>query len=170
MKYYTFLFLLILLISCSEKKTTTINTSEEKETINLVLDNWHKDASEASFDTYFNAMSSTSVFIGTDAYENWNLKAFKSFSKPHFDKGKAWSFTAVDRNIYIDSDAKIAWFDELLDTWMGVCRGSGVLKKIDNSWKIEHYVLSLTIPNSNIEDVINLNSAQDSIFLKKYKK
>lgn len=170
MKYYTFLFLLILLISCSEKKTTTINTSEEKETINLVLDNWHKAASEASFDTYFNAMSSTSVFIGTDAYENWNLKAFKSFSKPHFDKGKAWSFTAVDRNIYIDSDAKIAWFDELLDTWMGVCRGSGVLKKIDNSWKIEHYVLSLTIPNSNIEDVINLNSAQDSIFLKKYKK
>lgn len=173
MKYVTFLIVSILLISCVEKEqkqSKTINTIEVKSEINALLNNWHKDASEANFDAYFNAMSNKSVFIGTDAYENWNLEAFKNFSKPHFDKGKAWDFKVLDRNVYFDSKGEIAWFDELLDTWMGVCRGCGVLKKSNNTWKIEHYVLSLTIPNSNIDAVIDLNIKHDSVFVKKFKK
>jgi len=173
MKNITFLFLLIVLISCCKTETktmTVVNEVNEKEAISLVLNNWHKDAAQANFDAYFNAMSNKSIFIGTDAGENWNFEAFKSFSKPHFDKGKAWEFEAVERNIYIDTSGKIAWFDELLDTWMGICRGSGVLKKTEDSWKIEQYVLSLTIPNLNIEDVKNINKSHDSIFLNKLKK
>ncbi len=173
MKNIIFLFLLFVLISCSEnetKKVTAVNKDTEKEAINVVLNNWHKNAAEANFEAYFNAMSNESIFIGTDASENWNIEAFKSFSKPHFDKGKAWSFKSVERNVYLDASGKIAWFDELLDTWMGICRGSGVLKKTDNSWKIEHYVLSLTIPNIHIEEVKNINKKYDSIFLKKLKK
>lgn len=172
MKYNTILILIVVLISCAkkeQKEAPVIDFNAEENAIQLVLDNWHKDASEANFDAYFNAMSNTSVFIGTDAYENWNFKAFKNFSKPHFEKGKAWSFKSIDRNIYVDEEGEIAWFDELLDTWMGVCRGSGVLRKSNNSWKIEQYVLSLTIPNDNIKAVIDLNSEHDSIFLKKFK-
>jgi hypothetical protein len=30
---------------------------------------------------------------------------------------------------------------------MKICRGSGVVVKIDGKWKIKHYVLSMTIPN-----------------------
>lgn len=171
MKKFLFLFLVVLLISCSKQQQKESNATQiilEKETINTLLNNWHKDAAEANFDAYFNAMSNSSFFIGTDATENWNIDAFKSFSKPYFDKGKAWSFTSIDRNIYIDAESKIAWFDELLATWMGVCRGSGVLKKENNSWKIEHYVLSLTIPNDNTKAVKKLNHKHDSIFLKKY--
>ncbi len=61
----------------------------------------------------------------------------------------------------------MAWFDELLDTWMGVCRGSGVLVKNGDSWKIKQYVLSLTVPNSNIDEVIKINKIKDSTFVKK---
>ena len=164
---------MLLAVSCSkneQKKTLIVNTISEKKAIQTVLINWHKNAAEANFDAYFNAMSNKSIFIGTDASENWNIEAFKNFSKPHFDKGKAWNFNAFDRNIYIDPEGNIAWFDELLDTWMGICRGSGVLKKTDNSWKIEHYVLSLTTPNDNIEEVKRINAKHDSIFLKKFKK
>lgn len=173
MKFYSLLFLMLLAVSCSkneQKKTLRVNTISEKKAIQTVLINWHKNAAEANFDAYFNAMSNKSIFIGTDASENWNIEAFKNFSKPHFDKGKAWNFNAFDRNIYIDPEGNIAWFDELLDTWMGICRGSGVLKKTDNSWKIEHYVLSLTTPNDNIEEVKRINAKHDSIFLKKFKK
>jgi len=173
MKYYTLFFLLLTVVSCSnptEKETTKVSSNLEKEIIQKALNNWHKNASEANFDAYFKAMSATSFFIGTDASENWDKEAFKNFSKPHFDKGKAWSFNAIDRNIYIDTEGDIAWFDELLDTWMGVCRGSGVLKKSNNSWKIEQYVLSLTIPNNNIEAVKKLNSKHDSIFVNRLKK
>lgn len=172
MRYYAVLFLIIM-VSCStnqQKELDKVHTNLEKEAIQMVLNNWHKDASDANFEAYFKAMSNTSFFIGTDATENWGKEAFKNFSKPHFEKGKAWSFKTIDRNIYVAVKGEIAWFDELLDTWMGICRGSGVLKKSNNIWKIEHYVLSLTIPNDNIEAVKNLNKKHDSIFLKKLKK
>jgi hypothetical protein len=161
-----------LLISCNfkEEKVVKVNIDLEKEQINSLLDAWHESAAEANFNNYFNAMSAESVFVGTDAAEVWNVKHFKDFSKPYFDKGAAWSFKAIDRNIYLNSDGKIAWFDELLDTWMGVCRGSGVLKKTENGWKIEHYVLSVTVPNDNIQDVVAINKEKDSLFLAKFKK
>ena len=57
----------------------------------------------------------------------------------------------------------------VLDTWMGVCRGSGVVKKVNGDWKIEHYVLSLTVPNENINAVVKVNKARDSVFLSKLK-
>lgn len=156
--------------NCNEKPAEQVNMIAEKEQINNLLENWHLNAAKANFESYFDAMSSESVFVGTDAAEVWNIQQFKDFSKPYFDKGNAWSFSAVERNIYLDSEGKIAWFDELLDTWMGVCRGSGVLKKKDSVWKIEHYVLSLTVPNENIQDVIQVNKEKDSLFLIHLKK
>ena len=140
------------------------------EAIHEVLDAWHKAAAEADFQTYFDLMGEQSVFIGTDAMENWQRDAFEAFSKPYFDQGKAWSFKARERNIYTSDDGSIAWFDELLDTWMGTCRGSGVLAKQDNSWKIRHYVLSITIPNEEIEPVIALKKTKDSLIQKEIKR
>ncbi len=52
----------------------------------------------------------------------------------------------------------MVWFDELLDTWMGTCRGSGVLEKNNKEWKIKQYVLSVTIPNDSIQKVIKLKN------------
>jgi hypothetical protein len=159
------------IISCniSKKPSKKIDVIAEKAQINTVLNSWHLNAAETNFDAYFGAMTNESVFVGTDAAEVWSFQEFKDFSKPYFDKGSAWNFTAVDRNIYLNSDGEIAWFDEVLDTWMGICRGSGVLKKVENTWKIEHYVLSLTIPNDNIKQVKNINKAKDSLFLERFK-
>lgn len=162
----------IMFSSCSDKKEkkAIVKINSEKEAIDTLLNFWHKSAAEANFENYFNSMSSKSIFIGTDASENWNLKEFKDFSKPYFDQGKAWDFTPLERNIYLYKDGKMAWFDELLDTWMGVCRGSGVVMKDNDAWKIEHYVLSLTIPNDNIEEVKGINKEKDSIFLNSFGK
>lgn len=166
------LIFIIVFSSCENKKpnpTKAIGISE-KEAVNSELDAWHKSASEARFDSYFKAMSKTSVFIGTDASENWSKKDFKAFSKPFFDRGKAWDFKSVERNVYISAEGNIAWFDELLDTWMGICRGSGVLRKTGDTWQIEQYVLSVSIPNENINEVINLKKEKDSVFLSRMKK
>jgi len=161
----------LLFVSCEGKIETSksISVQDEKAQINTILDTWHSSASEANFETYFGAMTNESIFIGTDASENWNITEFKEFSKPYFDKGKAWDFKPVERNIYVYKNGEIAWFDELLDTWMGVCRGSGVLKKNNSIWQIEHYVLSLTIPNENIKEVVKINKEKDSLFLSKFK-
>ncbi len=166
MKKVAYFIVFITLYSCCTNTPSDVDKAVEKERINKVLNQWHKSASEADFDAYFDAMSTTSVFIGTDASENWNNTAFKKFSKPYFDRGKAWSFKTIERTIYLNDEGDFAWFDELLDTHMGICRGSGVLKK-DTEWKIEHYVLSLTIPNEVIDEVKKITKKRDSIFLAK---
>ena len=90
-----------------------------------------------------------------------------AFSKPYFDQGKAWSFSALERNIYIGASAQVAWFDELLDTWMQLCRGSGVAVRQNGEWKIAHYVLSLTVPNEKIEGAIALKKESDSLLIQR---
>jgi ketosteroid isomerase-like protein len=138
--------------------------------INQLLDNWHKAAAEANFNAYFDRMSEDAIFIGTDANENWDKKAFQAYSKPYFDKGKAWSFTALERHIYFSKDGKTAWFDELLNTQMKICRGSGVLEKVKNSWKIKHYVLSMTVPNDNSDEVVKIKSLLENPIIDRLKK
>ena len=155
---------LILLLTIT---TFSLNAqSTDVKDIGEVIDTWHFAAANADFDAYFNILTEDAVFVGTDAAEVWNKAQFMTFSKPYFDKGKAWSFTSKQRNVYVDASGEIAWFDELLDTWMLLCRGSGVLKKVDGVWKISHYVLSLTIPNDEIQQVITVKKESDSLFLK----
>ena len=146
------------------------NNEKSNAEVTILLDNWHKAAAEANFDNYFSAMDSQSIFIGTDATEKWNKQEFIAFAKPYFDKGKAWSFTALERTIYFDKSGKIAWFNELLDTQMKICRGSGVLVKVGKQWKIKQYVLSMTIPNDNASEVIKIKEIIENPIIEKLNK
>ncbi len=133
-------------------------TSPQNTAVDKILNDWHKAAAEANFKAYFDLMTEDAIFIGTDATENWNRKEFEDFSKPYFDKGKAWSFTAIERHVFFDSTGNLAWFDELLSTHMKICRGSGVMVKIGSEWKIKQYVLSMTIPNETSKSVIAIKT------------
>jgi len=126
----------------------------DKQSVNNLLDTWHQDVANFKYDAYFEKMTEDAVFVGTDALEVWNKQQFMAFSKPYFDKKQTWDFKPLQRNIYFDASGKMAWFDEVLDTWMGLSRGSGVLVLTENGWKIKHYVLSVTVPNEDIKSVI----------------
>lgn len=134
------------------------STEESRKQIDTMLDSWHKAAADADYRSYFNHMADESIFIGTDATENWNKNEFMVWAKPYFDKGKAWSFTKLERNLFFDETGHTAWFDELLNTQMKICRGSGVLIKTEQGWKIKHYVLSMTFPNDSVDAVINIKA------------
>ncbi|MBK5192917.1 MAG: nuclear transport factor 2 family protein [Flavobacteriaceae bacterium] len=169
------LLLMIVTYSCNNPSAENENSATEntgsqtvsKEEINKVLEDWHAAAAQANFEEYFGLMSGDGIFIGTDATENWQNKEFREFAKPYFDKGKAWSFTTLERNIYASENGETAWFDELLDTQMGICRGSGVLEKIQNAWKIKHYVLSIAIPNENVDEITQIKKEFDSTLISK---
>ena len=145
------------------------NEGLEKQQISAVLDNWHKAAADAQFDAYFDLMTSDAIFIGTDATENWKKPDFEVWAKPFFDRGKAWDFTALERHIYLDKTGKMAWFDELLDTQMKICRGSGVLIKVGKKWRIQHYVLSMTVPNDNVDAVVKIKAPIEETLMKELK-
>ena len=154
-KALLFLFVSLFFLSCKQQVPADSDASIKIE-INSLVKSWHKAATDANFENYFSKMDSVAVFIGTDASENWTKKQFEDFSKPYFEKGKAWDFKTKERNIYISKNKKVVWFDELLNTWMGTCRGSGVLEKSKNQWKIKQYVLSVTIPNDSIQKILKL--------------
>ncbi|MFQ3182417.1 MAG: hypothetical protein ACJA17_001133 [Polaribacter sp.] len=171
MKKVLILCLTVLIFySCGAIKVAKVDKDAIKTKVNTLLVSWHQAATDANFVGYFDKMDSTAVFIGTAAEEIWTKTEFKSFSKPYFDKGKAWSFETLERTVYVNNTGNFVWFDELLSTWMGTCRGSGVLQKKDNTWKIKQYVLSVPIPNDDIQAIILAKKKNDSIFLKKYQK
>ena len=159
----------LVVLSLSGCKSTMENQTISKANVNTTLDAWHKAAAEANYNDYFSLMADDAVFIGTDATENWNKTAFQAYAKPHFDKGKAWRFTALERHIYFDETGKTAWFDELLNTQMKICRGSGVLVKIGKEWKIKQYVLSMTIPNENSNEVIKVKASLEDVLIQTLK-
>ncbi len=165
MKKITLLLIAILVFSC---KPCEEKLQSEKQKVTTILDNWHRAAATANFEAYFEALSDESIFIGTDATENWNKKQFQTFAKPYFDKGKAWDFKSIERNIYFSKDGKTAWFNELLNTQMKLCRGAGVLVQENKQWKIKQYVLSMTIPNENTKEVVKIKAPiEDALLLHK---
>jgi hypothetical protein len=157
-------FIVLMLISC---KGNQLRKFSSENNVNATVTAWHRAAAEANYDDYFNLMTDDAIFIGTDATENWNKKAFQSYAKPHFDKGQVWTFTTLERHIYFDKTMQTAWFDELLDTQMKICRGSGIVVKQNNQWKIKHYVLSMTVPNENSGEVVNIKMVIEDAFIKK---
>jgi hypothetical protein len=125
-----------------------------KDQVARVLDDWHDAAAKADEKRYFDHLATDSIFMGTDATERWTKEEFRRYAKPHFDKGKAWSFKASKRFITLARDERLAWFDEELDTPnLGPARGSGVLVLDGGKWKIVHYNLSVPIPNDVFKDV-----------------
>jgi hypothetical protein len=121
------------------------------------LDQFHDAASKADGTAYFALFAPEGVFIGTDATERWTVEQFKSYAAPHFAKGKGWTYVPRTRHVELAPQGDVAWFDEILDNKSyGVCRGSGVLRKIGSDWRISQYHLTLPIPNELAGKVVKL--------------
>ncbi len=150
----------------SSSATTTDNSASKKQ-IAAMLDSFNVVAARADYDAYFNFYTADATFLGTDATEHWDKKAFMVWAKPFFDRKKAWNFTSIQRNIYFGKYEDIAWFDELLSTQMKICRGSGVVVKQNNEWKLQQYVLSMTIPNSVGDSIVVIKAEEEDSIMKK---
>jgi ketosteroid isomerase-like protein len=118
------------------------------------LDSFHRAAADADTAAYFAAMTDDVVFLGTDGSERWQGSEFRDFAAAHFSAGQGWTYVPLRRDITVSANGDIAWFDELLQNeGLGTCRGSGVLVKSTNVWKIAQYNLSVPIPNAIVRDV-----------------
>ncbi|MCE9673089.1 nuclear transport factor 2 family protein [Myxococcus stipitatus] len=144
--------LLLFVLAAAPAKTPA---TDAKAAITTVLDDWHKAAADADEARYFGYFTPDAVYLGTDGTERWTRDEFRAWAKPYFSKGKAWTFKATSRHVFVSKDGKVAWFDEALDTTnMGPARGSGVLVKEGTAWKIAQYNLSIPIPNDLMDDFV----------------
>ena len=118
--------------------------SLELVAINDVLNAYHEAAAQGEWDQYFSLMSDDGVFLGTDADERWPKAVFRQYAEGR----NGWTYHPTDRHINLTPDGNSAWFDEILDSESyGASRGTGVLIKTANGWKISQYHLTFPIPN-----------------------
>ena len=150
-----FLSLLLLAVSLGAQGQTAPGDAAYRKQISAFIDEWHDDAAHARM-AYFDKIAPNGIYIGTDKTELWTREQFKAWAKRAFDRKSAWSFRATKRNIYMSADKKFIWFDELLDTQMGPCQASGVMRKTDKGFEIEHYQLSIAVPNEVADKVTKL--------------
>ncbi len=148
--YRSFIIALILLPSILFSQAPLVSD------LNHFLDEWHAAAARADMKAYFDKIDEHGIYIGTDAAEYWDKEAFYNWSKPYFNRGKAWSFTALQRNLYFSPDSTLAWFDESLQSTSAILRGSGILQLRNGEWKIMQYVLSLPVPNEKFREVLRV--------------
>lgn len=149
MRYLTFLLILLTVPMAYARPT------EVEQSVAAVLNDFHDAASKADGKRYFGHFTENGIFLGTDIKERWTVAEFQDYARPHFEKGRGWTYTAKSRNIYLSPDGKTAWFDEiLLNEKFGETRGSGVLSKTENGWKVAQYHLTLPVPNELIEGLV----------------
>ncbi|WP_105534331.1 nuclear transport factor 2 family protein [Solimicrobium silvestre] len=141
-----------MLVAYSANAQTPDADAAFRQQVNAFLDEWHDDAAHANY-RYFDKIAKEGVYIGTDKSERWVRDDFKAWAKPYFDKHKAWTFHAIKRNVAFSDDKSFIWFDEQLNTQMGICQASGVIRNTKDGLKIEHYQLSLTVPNPLVPQI-----------------
>ena len=120
--------------------------------IDSMINDWHHAAAVADEGVFFGSMTADGIYIGTDATERWLRDELAVWSKKYFDSKTAWDFKPLNRNIRIAPGEHLAWFDELLDTWMGTCRSTGIVIREGEDWKIAYYHLSMAVPNDKVDE------------------
>ena len=123
--------------------------------IEKVLNDFHQAAATANYQQYFNLLTEDAIFLGTAPKERWSKKAFMQFAKPYFSAGKGWVYKPLVRNISVVKENSLAFFDEeLTNSTYGDCRGSGVMIKTADGWKIAQYNLSIPLPNEITKKIV----------------
>jgi hypothetical protein len=139
-----------------------LSADPETAAVEAVIDRMHQAASRADGAAYFGQFTPDARFVGTDATEHWPLTDFRAYAEPYFARGRGWTYVPRDRVVTIAPIACrcVAWFDEkLTNESYGDLRGSGVLRLTDDGWKIEQYVLSLSVPNGRAARVVEVIAA-----------
>jgi ketosteroid isomerase-like protein len=125
--------------------------------LDSLMERWHLAAAEADAKHFFELMADDAIYIGTDPTERWLASELQEWSQAAFEEAPAWDFKALERNWGIDSSKTLAWCDEILQTWMGKCRATAILRKEEDCWRIIHYQLSVTVLNEKMENFLAID-------------
>ncbi|MFY0672018.1 MAG: nuclear transport factor 2 family protein [Bacteroidia bacterium] len=147
--------------SDAEIESSKIKPENQKQ-IDLALNSWHHAAATAKEDAFYNFMTNDCIYLGTDPSEKWYRDELREWAAFAFERDTAWAFYPFEREIYFAKNGQTAWFDEKLKTEkMGECRGSGVVIKTKEGWKLKHYNLSITILNEKMGEFLEIEQTAE---------
>ena len=128
--------------------------------IDAAIDDFHAAAAQGDNARYLHHLTDDAVFLGTDEWERWPKEpVFRDYVDSRFQDGVGWAYRSVERNVQLDDERGVAWFDEVVQSVSngGRFRGTGVVVNVDGEWKIAHYALSFLVFNEDWEAVLELS-------------
>ena len=150
-----------MLVGCASTETRPnyMNDIDEGK-VKMVLSSWHLAAENGLFEYYFDQMTDDSIFLGTDATERWTKDEFMGYAKEPFSDGNGWTYKQLETHVAFDADFDTAWVDEILkNEKYGILRGTAVMQREGDDWKIAHYSLTFLVPNEKAAGVVELIQA-----------
>lgn len=130
---------------------------EAEAAVGVVLDAFHDAAAHADGKTYFGLLTDDAVFLGTDPGERWPRQAFEEWAQQYFERESAWTYVSVERHVVVEPGGKAAWFDEVVrNASYGDLRGTGVLRRTSEGWRIAQYNLTFVVPNGIAGEVVEM--------------
>lgn len=124
--------------------------------VDSMINQWHRAASTGDGPSFFGRMTHDAIYLGTDASERWTRTSMEADLGKYFNGKRAWHFIPYDRTYFSLDNSQDVFFDEYLKTWMGTCRGAGLITKENGMWKIKYYQLSVAVPNDVIKPYLKL--------------
>lgn len=156
MKKFLILFFALVMIRTFMFGITGQEPTAETD-IDHLIDGFHKAASVADQINYLKCLDEDAIFLGTDGGERWTKEEFAAFVKPYFSKGIGWTYIPKNRVVHISKERKFAWFSEkLFNEKYGELRGTGVVRRGDNGWKIVQYNMTFVIPNKCTKKIVEI--------------
>ena len=148
-KYIQFILCSVILILMTQTSVFGKQQSQDDQQVNQVLDSLHDAASKAQKQRYLALFTHNGIFMGTDDWERWSRPIeFDAYVDKGFKDGEGWTYHPEERHINYSNDGNTAWFDEItVSPKWGRFRGTGVLIRQADEWKIAHYALSFLVPN-----------------------
>jgi len=132
----------------------------DPQAIHAMLDDFHQAAADADRERYLDHFMPDGVFMGTDDWERWPLREFRGYVAKRFEGGTGWTYHPGDRHIAFAGDGDTAWFDEIaVSPRWGRFRGTGVVQRTADGWKIAHYSLTALVPNERFQEVAAITRA-----------
>ncbi len=118
-----------------------------------LLHDVHRAKAEGDGERYFGHFAPDGVFLGTDRSERFSLAGMRAILGPYYARGARPLTIPVEQIVYPTPDGGWAWFEQLVERQhVGRMRGTGVLRKVDDTWKFLHYNVVLIVPNALAED------------------
>jgi len=128
----------------------------ERDRVGAVLDGFHAAAATADEATYLATLTDDMVFLGTAPGERWVGAEWRDFVHSYFSHGKGWAYEPSERAVVVAPDGKTAWFDETVgNEHYGACRGSGVLRREGDAWRIAQYNLTIPVPDELAPELVS---------------
>lgn len=139
------------------RPATVPAVAEGDADVKVVLDDFHRASVAADLEGTLGHLAEDAIYFGTDPAERFTVAQLRDFIAPYFAQGMGWTAIPWVQHIELSADGSVAWFDERLtsSSW-GEMRGTGVLTRDGQEWKIVQFSLSLPVPNDLINDLITL--------------